>query len=107
MVKVDAFGKRISDAQKVDKLGKRIVAQHSVLFEVYHQPIVFDNKRLEDSRIVVLRQTAEVGIAAKVVQQIRADCTANDVRPIGLVVFQDLDDRVLQALALEDPADGG
>ena len=79
MMKVDAFGKRVADAQQIDEFRQRVAPQNAVLFEVHHQPAVVDDEGFENPRIVVLRQTAEIRVAAEIVEQIGADRAADDI----------------------------
>ena len=48
---------------------------------------------------------AEVGVAAKVVEEISGDRAPHDVGVIGIVAFQCCDHEILQTFALEDPPD--
>src|SRR5437016_8271909 len=49
VVEVDALGKRISNAEKIHQLGKRVEAQHAVLFEVHHEPAAVQAQGFEDA----------------------------------------------------------
>jgi hypothetical protein len=50
-----------------------------LFLQVQNKPAAFDDKGLENTRIVVLREPAEVRVAKKVIEQIRADGSAYDV----------------------------
>ena len=105
MVEVHALGQRVSNAEKIHELGKRVEAQHPVLFEIHHEPAAVEAEGFENARIVILRQAAEVGVAAKVVEEIGGDRAPHDVGVIGIVAFQCCDHEILQTFALEDPPD--
>ena len=77
--------------------------QHAVLFEIHDESVVINDERLENARIIVLRKSAKISVAAKVVKQIGADGASDDVGPIRLVAFQDRDHGILQTFPFEDP----
>jgi len=81
------------------------VPQHAVLFQVDHEPVVFDYERFENTRIVVLGKTAKISVAAKVVQQIRTDRACDNVGKIRVIALQDLDNGLLKAFPLQDSSD--
>ena len=101
-MKVNPFGKRVADAEKIDQLGQRITPQHAVFFQIHDQPAVVDDERFEDARVVVLRQTAEVRVAAQVIEKIGADCAAGNIGLIAAVPTEASDDGVLNALSFEN-----
>ena len=70
-----------------------------------HQAAVFRDERFEDARIVVLRESAEVGVAPEVVQEIRTDGSSGDIRNKGATLCERLDNSLLHPFAPEKRID--
>jgi hypothetical protein len=64
MVVVDALGEEIAHAQELDHFGARVRTIHAVLAHMQRQMAVGDGEVVEDAVVVVVRQAAEVGVAA-------------------------------------------
>src|SRR5262245_54621346 len=102
-MKVDTLGERVPYPKQIHQFRQRVQAYGPVLLDVHDEPIVIDDERFENAGIVVLRQPAEVRIAAEIVEQIRADRSPDDIGRIALVALDDVDDLILQTFAFEDP----
>src|SRR4030095_16509648 len=102
---VDALGKRVADAEQVHQFGERIAAKDAALLEVTHNPAVLHDEGFEDAGIVVLRQPAEVRVAAEIVQKIGADGASGNVGDQRTAMRQSFHNLSLDPLALENSPD--
>src|SRR5688572_19696049 len=99
MMEVDALGEGVANPQKVDQFGCGVASKHAVLFKIHDETAVLEDEGMQDALVVELGEAAKVGVALKIVEKIRADCSADDIGPKRRTSLDGVNNLLLKMLA--------